>query len=652
MAKNWAIAIGINHYTNLQSLNYAKRDAECMRDFFQQEAGFEQVFLFTDDSPGIDTTPPIPTQPTYGHLRRFLRSQFEKPLLESGDNLWFFFSGHGQLYDNRDYLLLSDTDPGDIKYTALPVSYVTERLRQSGADNVILVLDACRNRGARAGEGIGKERQKGVVTIYSCSPNEIAYEIESLQQGSFTYCLLEALRIQGEGNCATVERLDQYLRHRVPQINRHYKKELQTPYAIAEPVSKHHLILLPRYATLQDIETLKKDAYRAEVERNWELAKQLWIRVNVAASGSDMEVMEAFVRIAQQQVVSGASQGSTKDSSGSILLPGIKESKQDAPTTKQKWDAPVISPPHPPATDPSGEKTTTKTAPKQPASLTLPIFSFDIVTVNAKGQKIEHSKGEAQYFTEDLVKGVSLEMVIIPAGSFQMGSPDTEEERRNSESPQHWVTVAPFCLGRYPVTQAQWQAVAALPQVNCKLYPNPSKFRGKDLPVERVSWHDAVEFCTRLSKKTGREYRLPSEAEWEYACRAGTTTPFHFGETITPELANYNVNDTYGFGSKGKYREQTTPVGSFQVANAFGLHDMHGNVWEWCADHWHKNYDGAPTDGSAWLSDNDNHSWMLRGGSWFHYPRNCRSANRSYSRSDLRYLGIGFRIVCSAAWTL
>ncbi|NER20546.1 MAG: SUMF1/EgtB/PvdO family nonheme iron enzyme [Symploca sp. SIO1C2] len=641
MAKNWAIAVGINRYDNLQSLNYAKRDAECMGNFFQQEASFERVFLFTEDSPAIPTTPPISTQPTYGKLRRFLRKQFEKPLLEPGDNLWFFFSGHGQISDNRDYLLLSDTDPGDVNYTALPVNYVTERLRQSGADNVILVLDACRNQGSKAGEGIGKEQQKGMVTIYSCSPQEKAYEIESLQQGSFTYCLLEALRIQGEGNCATVERLDQYLRHRVPEINRQYQKPQQTPYAIAEPVSKHHLILLPRYATLRDIETLKKDAYRAEVQGKWELAKQLWIRVNVAASGSDTEAIEAFVRIAQQQVLSAASQGSTNDSSGSILLPGTKESKQELSVEKEL-----------PVTNALEKKTTTKTTFQPPASSTLSVFDFDVVTVDAKGQTIDHSKSQASYFTEDLGKEISLEMVVIPAGSFQMGSPETEKGHSDDESPQHQVNVASFCMGKYPVTQAQWQAVAALPQINRILDPNPSKFQGKDLPVEQVSWYDAVEFCSRLSQKTERKYRLPSEAEWEYACRANTTTPFHFGETITPELANYSGNYTYGSGPKSKAHERTTPVGSFKFANSFGLYDMHGNVWEWCADHWHDNYKGAPTDGKVWLADNDNYPRMLGGGSWGSGPWDCRGAGRLYVGPDDRDFNFGFRVVCPAAWTL
>ncbi|MEQ8464777.1 formylglycine-generating enzyme family protein, partial [Coleofasciculus sp. E1-EBD-02] len=167
------------------------------------------------------------------------------------------------------------------------------------------------------------------------------------------------------------------------------------------------------------------------------------------------------------------------------------------------------------------------------------------------------------------------------------------------------------------------------------------------------SWYDCVEFCARLSQYTGWNYRLPSEAEWEYACRAGTTTPFHFGETITTDLANYDGKYIYGAGAKGKYREETTPVGSFQVANAFGLYDMHGNVWEWCLDQWHDSYEGAPSDGQAWIiNDNDNHYRLLRGGSWYTYPRYCRCAYRSGNTPAFRYYDNGFRVVCGAAWTL
>ncbi|HBB32241.1 MAG TPA: hypothetical protein DDZ80_23625 [Cyanobacteria bacterium UBA8803] len=295
--------------------------------------------------------------------------------------------------------------------------------------------------------------------------------------------------------------------------------------------------------------------------------------------------------------------------------------------------------------------------------INLQPFKFEVATIELKQTDwlrikteliIKRRQQQARSFIEDLRNGVLLEMVAIPEGSFVMGSPEDEHQRSSTESPQHTVTLKSFFLGKYPVTQAQWKAVASLPQINRKLNPDPSGFKGENRPVERVSWYDAVEFCDRLSQKTGRHYRLPSEAEWEYACRAGTTTPFHFGETITPELANYDCNYAYRAGVKGVYRQETTPVGSFGVANAFGLYDMHGNVWEWCADQWHENYEGAPTDGSAWLDDNDNDNQrhLLRGGSWFNDPRGCRSACRlNFDAAVFRNYYFGFRVGCAAART-
>nr|WP_293109166.1 formylglycine-generating enzyme family protein [Moorena sp. SIO3I6] len=297
-------------------------------------------------------------------------------------------------------------------------------------------------------------------------------------------------------------------------------------------------------------------------------------------------------------------------------------------------------------------------------------FEFEVATIELKqtGRKrrklepiIHRHQHQAYGFAQDLGNGVELEMVAIPEGSFVMGSPETEEGHKKNESPQHQVTVKSFFMGKYPVTQAQWQAVAALAQVNRKLDPNPSRFKGKDLPVERVSWYDAVEFCERLSHHTKRPYRLPSEAEWEYACRAGTTTPFHFGETITTDLANYDGDYVYNyrFGSKGKSVQATTRVGSFKVANEFGLYDMHGNVWEWCADHWHSHYQGAPRDGSVWQdepdinNDNYNKHRLLRGGSWVNRSEVCRSGSRNHSDPAFRQFVnvIGFRVVCGCAWT-
>ncbi|MEQ8957287.1 MAG: formylglycine-generating enzyme family protein, partial [Coleofasciculus sp. C2-GNP5-27] len=201
------------------------------------------------------------------------------------------------------------------------------------------------------------------------------------------------------------------------------------------------------------------------------------------------------------------------------------------------------------------------TSPKKVNPISTTKFSFDVVTVNTQGTIVKKNTGEAEFFREGLGNDVTLDMVAIPEGTFQMGSPETEKGHEDDESPQHQVTVTRFFLGKYPITQAQWQAVANLPQVNRELDPDPSRFKGADRPVEQVSWSDCVEFGERLSQYTGRDYRLPSEAEWEYACRAGTTTPFHFGETITTDLANYNGNYTYGAGAKGKYRQETTPVG-------------------------------------------------------------------------------------------
>ena len=270
-------------------------------------------------------------------------------------------------------------------------------------------------------------------------------------------------------------------------------------------------------------------------------------------------------------------------------------------------------------------------------------LKFIVITVNDRGQEINRQHRSAEFFAEDLGNGVFMEMVSIPGGTFTMGSPNSEKRREIDESPHHRVTVPGFFMARYQVTQRQWQAVMG---------DNPSRFKGENLPVEMVSWHDSQEFCKRLAKKNGLLYRLPSEAEWEYACRAGTTTPFHFGATITTDLANYDSSYSYAQEPKGKSCKRTTPVGSFPP-NAFGLYDMHGNVWEWCQDTWHDNYQGAPTDGRAWITNNSKKERkVLRGGFWSRIPRGCRSAARNFSSPDNRSYIRGLRVVCSGVKTL
>ncbi|NEQ51816.1 MAG: formylglycine-generating enzyme family protein [Leptolyngbya sp. SIO3F4] len=271
---------------------------------------------------------------------------------------------------------------------------------------------------------------------------------------------------------------------------------------------------------------------------------------------------------------------------------------------------------------------------------------------------INRVKAHRPCFDEPLGDGLTLRMMQIPGDSFTMGSPDDELERTDAEGPQHRVTVPGFYMGKYPITQAQWRFVASLEPVERAFEGSvPSEDPKRDNhPITEVSWYEAVEFCERLSCYTGRVYRLPSEAEWEYACRAGTTTPFHFGEAISTDLANYNGTDekygAYGSGKRGEYRRDTTAVDHFSVANAWGLCDMHGNVYEWCQDIWHKNYDGAPDESSAWTKDGDDKYRVVRGGSWVNYPWFCRSAYRNSLRPDVRLDFVGFRVVSHAPRTL
>jgi formylglycine-generating enzyme required for sulfatase activity len=216
--------------------------------------------------------------------------------------------------------------------------------------------------------------------------------------------------------------------------------------------------------------------------------------------------------------------------------------------------------------------------------------------------------------------------------------------------PQREVTVTPFYIGKFAVTQKQWRIVAGWERVERDLEPDPSRFKDRkdsdERPVEQVSWLDAVEFCARLSRETGKHYRLPTEAEWEYACRAGTTTPFAFGETITHGIVNYYSEYPYAKAKKAKPRNETVPVGSLGVANTFGLYDMHGNVWEWCEDQWHDRYDGAPDDGSAWVDISENgSSRVIRGGGWYNYAVICRSAIRSLGAPGARDVYLGFRLL-------
>jgi formylglycine-generating enzyme required for sulfatase activity len=266
-------------------------------------------------------------------------------------------------------------------------------------------------------------------------------------------------------------------------------------------------------------------------------------------------------------------------------------------------------------------------------------ISYVSVRLDRSGRALDKTSGSALIFQEDLGEGVSMRMLQIPAGEFTLGSPATEKERLDSEGPQHLLKMPEFYLGQTLVTQAQWRAVMG---------NNPSHFTGNDrLPVDSVTWLDAMNFCQKLRQNTGRAYQLPSEAQWEYACRAGSSTPFSCGETITPAVANYDGNFPYVDAAQGDFRRKTTPVGSFP-ANLFGLYDMHGNLWEWCLDEWIDNYNDVFVDGSARGDinlQNSDKKRPLRGGSWSAFARFCRSADRNYNAASNGNYLVGFRVM-------
>ncbi len=623
-----AIVIGVNQYEHLQPLAYAQQDAKAVAAFLKAEAKFDHVYYFAEDAAPING---VSMQPTQNNLRRILETRVAKRGLGDGDNFWFFFSGHGMRDGERDFLMPIDGYAENVAASGISTAQVSEWLRGCGADNVVMILDACRSEGRsggrKDGKGIGDEtregcRQTGVISLFSCSPNQFSYELPTYQQGAFTKVLLEGLGVQGA--CATVARLDEYLKRRVPEVVRECLGTgvNQYPYSIAEPISKSHLILMPDHARPEDLNALKMDALRAENRGELRLALQCWLRVNIASRGLDNEAIDHIVELR------------VKLRQSPPIAPPKAAPKSEVPLPKGDLGGSSTVKPIPLAPlkrgDRSGEGT-----------IALPTFKFQYATIDDK-LKIQKHDATAQYFRET-INGVDLDLVPIAAGSFDMGS-----DEYDTEKPIHRVTVPEFFMGKYPVTQAQWKAVAQLKQKNRKLEADPSHFKGADRPVENVSWNDAVEFCDRLSEHTGNHYRLPSEAEWEYACCAGTTTPFHFGATIDASIANYDGRATYGKGEKGEYRRQTTPIGSFP-ANAWGLFDCHGNVWEFCADNWHDNYKGAPTDGSAWTKGGDTESSILRGGSWRGDPEDVRFSQRNYyygsraSHDD----DSGFRVVLS-----
>ncbi|MBH8555992.1 SUMF1/EgtB/PvdO family nonheme iron enzyme [Nostocaceae cyanobacterium CENA357] len=580
------------------------------------------------------------------------------------DLLLFYFSGHGVTDEGGDFYFSTrqtqKNQNGLIPTTAVAATNVHNWMNRSKSKRLVVILDCCFSgafaKGLTAKDSGNIDLQQylggeGRAILTASTSTQYAFESDGLDLSIYTHYLVEGIEKgaadkDGDGLIA-VDELHDYAKSKVQEA-----APAMTPEFY--PHKEGYRIFLAK--SPKDDPRLK---YRKEVENRIcggkftiparrllnSLRRDLNLDSNVA-DAIEAEVQQPYreyqrkLKEYEETLIEtiedepNLSKGTLNDLRDYQQYLGLRD-EDVAPIEKR-----IIGQRKPSVSDQANQ------------------FEFDIVKVDAQGQPINRSRGRAEFFTEDLGNGVVLDMVAIPGGKFIMGSPENEPERSDDESPQHTVTIQPFFMGKFPVTQAQWATVATFDKVNIDLQPDPSNFKGANRPVECVSWDDAVEFCARLSKKTGKIYRLPSEAEWEYACRAGTTTPFYFGETITTDLANYRGTDwdykgttylgNYDQGPKGEYREQTTDVGTFP-ANPFGLFDMHGSIWEWCQDEWHENYNNAPADGSAWLSDDNNQSRCLRGGSWLINPGNCRSAYRDndINLRNNHFLNFGFRVVCA-----
>ena len=507
-------------------------------------------------------------------LRRAIRAFGEKLRTGGGVGL-FYFAGHGVQVRGRNYLIpvgATIASEADVEDEAVDAGMVLRQMEYAGNRLNIVILDACRNnpfaRSFRSAErGLASiEAPVGTLIAYATAPGSTASDGRG-RNGLYTQELLANLRVPG----LRVEDVFKRVRAGV----RTKSKGQQVPWE-SSSIEGDYYFIPPKVAARPPVESDEQAA--------WEVVK----------SSRRIETVREFL----DQYPNGRYAAAAR-----LLLRELTpvETASNPPVDKKAAGNPAVENTTIPA------KTGARTG---PGGVALASFRFTTVTVNSRGEVSAPRQEDAWGYVEVLPGAVPLEMVEIPGGTFQMGSPAGEMGRSEDEGPQHQVTVPDFYMGKYEVTQAQWRAVMG---------SNPSHFEGDSLPVEQVSWNDAVEFCAKLSRATGRTYRLPTEAEWEYACRAGTTTPFAFGETITPQLVNYDGNYPYGGAAKGTNRQQTTAVGSLGVANRFGLYDMHGNVWEWCADCWHESYYGAPADGSSWEANCNQNYRVWHGGSWTFY---------------------------------
>ncbi|MEK6299545.1 MAG: SUMF1/EgtB/PvdO family nonheme iron enzyme [Acidobacteriota bacterium] len=657
-SKRFALVVGVDEYQDEQisRLSGATNDAKALAAALVRYAGFpsDQVILLASDQPRQ-------RQPNRGNILQYLSNL--RGIVPEDGLLVVFFAGHGVERGGRGFLCPSDARIGGsvalLEATGVPVDTVREWIRETGVRQVLIILDACRNDpSGRGGEenrltdsfaqqfnfDVRNKEVSAFATLYATDVGHVAYEYKEKNQGYFTWLLVEGMKGEAanEKGEVTLGGLVKYVQEQVPKRVRldMGQERVQRPYATIGGYKADELVI--SITVRERPVTPRVSAFDpAAVEL------EFW---NSTKNSPDVDDFKEYLAKYPNGTFAGLARNKIRTLEAAAKSSAVQPKNEAKPTATEA--KPVSS------GGPSA-------AGAGPGGLPLRSFEFDVVTVNSSGSITNRRKGQSRYCDEQ-VNGIDLALVEIPGGTFLMGNTESEADRVKKELerygfkpkdalkysrwevPQHTVSVPTFYMAKYEVTQAQWRAVTHLPRVNRDLVSDPSKFKGDNLPVEQVSWEDATEFCARLSRASGRIYRLPTEAEWEYACRGGMTTTFYFGDTATPELVNYNGGFPYGSAAKGTNRQTTTPAGGVGYPNAFGLYDMHGNVWEWCMDYWHESYSGAPTDGRSWESGGDASLRVLRGGSWYCIAGGCRSSLRLRPASGLRDDYVGFRVVVGA----
>ena len=642
----WALVIGVNDYTNLSRLNYARQDAKALVDALVQ-AGFDRdnIVLMTDDA-GRSAF-----YPTRGNLRARINQVAQ--MVGPKDVLLIFFSGHGAERHGDGYLVPVDGDTSDL-YSLVPLSWVRQTLETSAAKHRLLILDACHS-GAKSGDATGSSAAAllrplagaAFATLCSCDVEQLSYEDDEAKRGVFTAGLIDGLRgaadRQAEGNrdgVVTASELWAYSslhtrrwglksgKTQTPVLKGNFKGRIELArFLTAAELKEQRAALQKRLKMMQDLERDNAaDEVRKEIVK---LEAQLAAIVGDASGdGSaltgEMAQVYAAYAAAQKQVKElqalledtlktyqpaskAVAKVTTRLQQARRKLERCHSARRDVDRTRREALLERIK-----AKEAAYAALTRELLPTASAALSL---RNEIDSLQRQANKLLGLHLE-------LGGGVTMELVLIEPGTFMMGS----ESGRSDEKPVHRVRISkPFYMGKYEVTQAQWKAVMG---------SNPSQFKdcGDDCPVETVSWEECRDFCRKVSQLTNVDVRLPSEAEWEYACRAGMS-------------AAYGGTGTLGDMGwwEGNSDKRTHPIGRMQP-NGFGLYDMHGNVLEWCQDVWHSGYSGAPSDMDAWMTGGNRSFRVLRGGSWYNAANDCRCANRVRMTPDYRDADYGLRI--------